>query len=290
MSTGIGIDSFSYHRFFGDIGPTDQPSSIRWTARDFLSRAHELGVDAVSLQTTYLPELDPDIIASLGRQLNEFGLEVVLAWGHPSGLENGDRPEKAEAIRRLLPVAKTLGCSLLRFVTGNFLSFKFSAPERIERLTPIIRDITTTAADYDLTLAIENHGDFAMKDLLELVEGVDMKNLGICFDAMNAVRVGDDLMEAAAMAATYIRMVHVRDHLPLSESPVKVESFWPSAPLGHGQLDIEGVIRFLEADGYAGNLFIEMGYMHPDFSDEDAAVAESVAYLKKTIQNKGEQL
>ena len=147
--------------------------------------------------------------------------------------------------------------------------------------------MANAAAKHTLTLAIENHGDFAMRDLVELVERVDMKNLAICFDTMNAVRVGDDLMEATALAATYIRMVHIRDFLPLSASPADVESFWPSAPLGHGQLDIEGLIRFLESDGYAGNLFVEMGFMHPDFSDEDAAVAESVAYLQKRLGNNG---
>ena len=83
----------------------DQPTSIQWTASDFITRAHELGVDAVSLQTAYLPELVPDTIASLGRQLNTFGLKAVLAWGHPSGLENGTSPDKVEELRRTIPAA-----------------------------------------------------------------------------------------------------------------------------------------------------------------------------------------
>ena len=81
-------------------------------------------------------------------------------------------------------------------------------------------------------------------------------------------------------------MVHVRDFLPLSASPTEVESFWPSAPLGQGQLDIEGLIRFLESIGYGGDLFVELGYMPPDFPDEDAAVAGSVAFLKQRLGDK----
>lgn len=280
MSIGIGVDSFSYHRFFGDLGPKDQPSSIRWSTTDFLHRVVELGVEAVSLQTTFMQELDPDMIQALGRQLNELGLEAVPAWGHRSGLEGGTNPEKVKDLHRTLQTAGTLGCSLVRFVAGDLFYYKVPASERIERLIPIIKNVADRAKVFGLTLAIENHGDFAMKDLVSLVERVDMSNLGICFDAMNAVRVGDDLMNAAAMAAPYMCMVHIRDFLPLSSRPPGVEDFWPSVPLGRGQLDIKGFIGFLKNDGYGGNLFIEMAYMHPDYADEDAAVAESVAYLK----------
>ncbi|MBC7812590.1 MAG: hypothetical protein H7175_15655, partial [Burkholderiales bacterium] len=48
-----------------------------------------------------------------------------------------------------------------------------------------------------------------------------------------------------------------------------------------GQLDLIGMIEQLESIGYAGRYFVEMAYMHPDYSDEDAAVAESVEYLRK---------
>jgi sugar phosphate isomerase/epimerase len=264
----------------------DHPTNVRWTARDFLSRSGQLGVDAVSLQTAFLPELDGETIELLTHQLHELKLETVLAWGHPSGLEGGTNPRKVEDLSRVLLSAKTLGSSLVRLTAGDLTYYKVSAEKRIETLTPTLKKVAALASEHGLTLAIENHGDFAMKDLVALVERVNMTNFGICFDGMNAVRVGDDLMEAIALAAPHVRMVHIRDFLPFSESPAGVEDFWPSVPLGHGRLDTEGLIHFLETYGYEGKLFVEMAYMHPDYGDEDAAVAESVAYLKGRLKKK----
>ncbi|MFH1123130.1 MAG: sugar phosphate isomerase/epimerase family protein [Pseudomonadota bacterium] len=283
MAIGIGLDSFSYHRFFGNLGPKDQPTSIRWTTSDFLERAVELDVDAVSLQTAFMPKLDPHVIQSLKEKLAAIGMEAVLAWGHPTGLEGGTSPEKTEDLLSTVRAAGKLECRLVRFVAGDLFYHKIPVLERTERLIPILRKVALTAEEIGLPLAIENHGDLAMKDLVAMVERVRMDNLGICFDAMNAVRVGDNLTEALTLAAPHIRMVHVRDFLPFSVQPAAVEDFWPSAPLGRGRLEIDGFIGFLESYGYEGDLFVEMAYMHPAYPDEDAAVAESIAYLRHRL-------
>jgi sugar phosphate isomerase/epimerase len=276
----VGLDSFSYHRFFGDISPFEPDTADRWQTTDFLSRACELGVDAVSLQTVFL---DMSTVLSLKDPLVACGLESVLAWGHPAGLNGGADEASVEDLLATLFVAKRLGCSLLRFVAGHAHSFKEPAAERIERLLPIVKSVAETAAALDLSLAIENHADFRMADLVSLVERVDMPNLGICFDGLNAVRVGDDLLSAAQLAAPHIRMVHIRDYLPLPGTPNDVEGFWPSVPPGCGQLDISGLINFLNSYGYEGGLFVEIAYMHPDFTDEDKSAAESVAFIKRRL-------
>ena len=279
----IGIDSFSYHRFFGEIAPEEPQTAVRWTASDVLRHARELDVDAVSLQTIHLPSLEPDAMTALRKQFRELSLRPVLAWGHRPGLEHGANPAKVADLRRTLAAAKALGCSLVRFVAGSQHSFKVSADQRIASLIPILRDITDTAREHGVTLAIENHVDFAMADLVKLVEEVDAGNLGICFDMVNAVRVGDDLLAAVRLASPHIRMVHMRDHIPWPATGADPEGFWPSAPLGRGILDVDGLLGFLRASGYEGALFVEIAYMHPDYADELKVVAESVAFLKQRL-------
>ena len=191
-----------------------------------------------------------------------------------------------EDLRNVLLAAKPLGSSLVRLTAGDLTYYKVPAEKRIEVLTPALKKVAALASEHGLMLAIENHGDFTMKDLVALVERVNMTNFGICFDGMNAVRVGDDLREAIGLAAPHVRMVHMRDFLPFAEAPAGVEDFWPSVPLGHGRLDIEGLLGFLETYGYEGNVFVEMAYMHPDYGDEDAAVAESVAFLRGRLKTR----
>ena len=284
MSIGLGIDSFAYHRWFGETTPWEKPLATRWTTDDFLDRAASVGVGAVSLQTIYVPELE----TAEGRRwlTDRFASSCVvpyLAWGHPDGLRGGTDPARFEALRHLLPVARDIGCHTLRLVCGNQFTRAIALEIRVENLVPQLQVLTDEAQALGLTLAIENHADLAMADLVSLVRKVDAPNLGICFDTGNAVRVGDDLAVALALAAPLIRMVHLKDMIVQPASRGDPTAWWPSVPIGRGEFDIRGFIATLRGANYNGALFVEMANMHPDFPDEDAAVADSLAYLRTLL-------
>ena len=280
---GIGIDSYSYHRYFGEFTPFEQPIAARWDTARFLQRAAELGVSAVSLQTAYLPPLESKFLSALRRDLEQRGLAPVLAWGHPAGLDGGADKAKADELLRLLHPAKALGCSLVRLVCGNQFTATMPVAERIARLVPILKRAAEEAGDLGLTLAVENHADFRMRDLLDLIDRVGAGNLGICLDTGNAVRVGDDPLEATILAAPLVRMVHLKDMVVIEASRGDPSAWWPSAPLGRGQFDVPAIVAALAKAGYAGTLFVEMANTFTDWPDEDAAVAESVAYLGRLL-------
>ena len=66
----VGIDTYSYHRFFGEIREGEEDPGTRWTTWDFLDRAVELGVDGVSLETCYLDLDDPAFRERLAMSLD----------------------------------------------------------------------------------------------------------------------------------------------------------------------------------------------------------------------------
>lgn len=82
----IGFDSFSYHRYFGETTPWEQPVDVAWTTEDVLDRAVEVGAEVVSLQTCYLP-IDPataigmSAVADLADRVRDRGLGALFAWG-----------------------------------------------------------------------------------------------------------------------------------------------------------------------------------------------------------------
>ena len=85
----VGIDSYSYHRFFGEIREGEEDPGVRWNTWDFLERAADLCVDGVSLETCYLPLREAEWRRELAVRLRRLGLEGVLAWGHSEGPESG---------------------------------------------------------------------------------------------------------------------------------------------------------------------------------------------------------
>src|ERR1700736_3491323 len=75
----VGIDSYCYHRFFGEIYPDQTDPLVRWTLQDFVDRAVELGVDGVSLESCFLESLEPGYLSEIKGVLEQHALEGVLA-------------------------------------------------------------------------------------------------------------------------------------------------------------------------------------------------------------------
>ena len=276
----VGIDSFSYHRYFGDVGKWESAAPFRWSTLDFLDRAGELEVEIVSLQTVYLEDLSVDGMRELRGQLAQRGLRSVLAWGHRSGLESGLSPARLDDATACLDYSVALGAPLMRIVCGDQFSWAQPAAERRERLTPMLKVLAARAAELGLDLAVENHADFAMGDLVGLVEAAGAPNLGICLDLGNAVRVGDDPVEAAELAAPLARMIGVKDLAIQPGSIGKPWESWPSVPFGHGDIDVAAALSAVPVSARMHGWFIEMANMHPDYADEDAAVEESVRFVR----------
>jgi len=277
----LGIDSFAYHRYFGEHNRWETPLDFRWTTADFIARGHSLGVESLSLQTCYLPALTDSVIDDLRAQLGN--IRPVLTWGHPDGLQGGKNTQAAADLIALFPKAKALGCALVRFVAGNHFFYHIDPQERIQRLVPMIRGIAQEAANQGLDLALENHADFQMRDLLTLIEQVGAPNLGICLDTGNAVRVGDDAVEAARLAAPLVKMVHLKDLRVQAASRGDPTALWPSAPLGHGDFDVPRILETLCDGGYRGCLYVELAGLHSDWHNEDEVVSESLVYLRKLL-------
>ena len=280
----VGIDTYSYHRFFGEIREGEEDPGTRWTTWDFLARAAELGVDGVSLETCYLDLDDPAFRDRLALTLEEAGLEAVLAWGHPGGLEMGRSDERLEDLLRVIDYAAEMGVSMVRLVVGTFTHWGQEPPHvSVERLVPRVRAACRHAGDAGVRLSIETHTALPVEALADLVRRVEAPNLGVVLDTANVVRVGSDLVEAARLLAPLTDMVHMKD-LDLSEAGFgDPGGWWPCTSLGAGDLDLHGVLAELRSVGFGGLLCVELATL-PAGSDEDCIVAESVAWLREAIQ------
>lgn len=276
----IGIDSYCYHRYFGEIYAFQKDPGRRWTATDFLTRAIELQVDGVSLETCFLPCFETGFIQSLKEQLDRNNLDRVLAWGHPDGLEGGRNPGALDDLIRHLAVAKAIGASVMRIV-GSSLRFRHepSGPQ-LERLAGLLREAVKAAEEQGVVLAIENHIDFTASEILTLLEKVASPFLGVNFDTGNALRLFEDPVAEAQLLAAHIRATHVKDLSPRRGGSPRDWNFWESVPCGHGVIDIAGVVAVLKDRGYEGTLCVEVDCLQASW-EEDQAVELSVRYLRE---------
>mgnify|MGYP001549253461 CR=1 FL=1 len=71
----VGIDSYCYHRFFGEVYPHQNAPAKQMTMEDFIRRAKELDVDGVSLESCFIPRFDKAYLSEIKGMLDElFGL------------------------------------------------------------------------------------------------------------------------------------------------------------------------------------------------------------------------
>src|SRR5688572_17767766 len=109
----IGIDSYCYHRFFGEVYPQQQAPAKAMTLEDFVVRANELGVDGVSLESCFFPEYSDSYLSRVRKLLDEYGLDRVYAWGHPDGLEGGRNQRALEDMMISLDRARQIGADVM---------------------------------------------------------------------------------------------------------------------------------------------------------------------------------
>ena len=278
----VGIDSYCYHRYFGEVYPDQQDPGVRWTFHDFVNRAVELGVQSVSLESCFFESTEPVYLGQLKAVLDEKGLERVLAWGHPDGLEAGRNRDAWREMNSLIPKARLLGADVMRIVASS-LQFRYQPHgPQIEAVVKMLNESVQIAADHGVVLAIENHIDYTSAEICEVLERVGSPALRVNFDTGNALRMMEDPVAAARRLGPYTVATHTKDVEACRHVRPEEWYFFSSVPVGTGLIDIPGVVTALKECGYQGSLAVESDH-HKDNQDEDQLVAQSVAYLKRLL-------
>jgi sugar phosphate isomerase/epimerase len=278
----IGIDSYCYHRFFGEVYPMQKPAAQPYTMDLFLDRAKQLGCEGVSLESCFFPDFSEKYLTGLRRRLDDLGFDRVYAWGHPDGLEaGGSEKAKAEMIAHI-EHAKLIGAPVMR-VVGSSLMFRFA---QLKRLAEWFREATDIAAKHGIRLAVENHIDYNSDEILWLIEQVGSEYFGINLDTANFLRVLDDPLEATRKLAKHVYATHVKDILPVKGVNVREWYYFSSVAAGEGLIEIEKIAQVLKDEGYTGFLAFETDMPHPDYTDrEEEMIEKSIRYLKNIAAN-----
>lgn len=282
----VGIDSYCYHRFFGEVYPNQNPPSKEWTLEDFIERAKELEVDGVSLESCFIPRFDKEYLSEIKEMLDEYNFDRVYAWGHPHGLEGGKNEAAYEEMIEHIEYANAIGANVMRVVGSSLMFYFEDHGPQIEKLSQMFTTAMKVADTYGIKLADENHIDYNADEMLELIQNVNHPNFGINFDTGNFLRVQDDPIRGMEKLARYTFATHVKD---LKVNPQATENDWyylSCTPVGDGLVDNMRLAQLLKNANYAGFLAMEIDMLHPDYNnDEDSAVAKSVKELKKIAQS-----
>ena len=281
----VGVDSYTYHRRFGEVRTREVAVEAGWTTRHFVDRCSEMKVDGVSLETCFLDGTSTQHMSELRRMLDDAALDRVLAWGHPGGLEMGRSPQRLADALEAVDHAEAIGAELLRIVVGTTRFFGHENEEAVlERLRRQVTAIADRGAEQGVRVAIETHCDLTVAGLADLIETADRPNLGVVLDTANVVRIGEDAVDAARVLAPHTMMLHLKDlNLATSSGPGDPGGWWPCIPLGTGDVDLTSILNLVQEAGFDGLACVEVADITPG-ADEDEIVTESVRWLRAIEQ------
>lgn len=170
------------------------------------------------------------------REKKELYLEGSIRM--PQSDEDLDRfstevKNSMEAGANILRTACLSGRRYENFETGQaFEEFKQSSIKSIERAIPILEK-------YQLKLAIENHKDWRVPDLLALLEYFDSEWVGVNLDTGNNISFLEDPMYVIESLAPYSFTTHIKD---MGIQDYEDGFLLSEVPLGTGQLDLKKII------------------------------------------------
>lgn len=270
----IGIDNYSFHRLLGEVRPGEcQVADPPWSWDMTIDASLAAGADVVALETCFMTLSDC-------RKVLSRPLEIVtmLSWGHPFGLEFGASALAEEDARAWLRLAAELGHSRIRIVIAHpRLRDSSDGWHQARKSVPGLARLAEESLGLGIQLCIENHADVTAEQLAWILEAVGSPSLRVCFDTANAVRVGDDPVEAVTTLAQWVSVVHVKD---IASGPWHESSGPTSVPLGQGLIAVADVVSVIDHTTEDCWFLVELGHLGPHQADEAALVASDIGWLR----------
>ena len=253
------------------------PGQARLSLDDFLTRAGSLGYDGVMLMAKrpHLSVLDFDDAATekLGRRIDELGLKVACLAGYTDFTIGSDRPDiptremQVLYVTQLARLSATLGCKLVRVFTG-YSRTNVGYDQAWNWCVESLKESSRRAADFGVTLALQNHHDTAahFESFADLLDDVDEPNCQAAFDAWSPALHGSDMVAAVKRLGSRIVHTTVADYVrrprfnyvPNLVNYTSEPDAIRAVPMGEGFIDYRSFFAALREVGYQGAVAYEM--------------------------------
>ena len=206
------------------------------TALDFLDYCHRLGAGGIQFG---VGTWDKNFISQLRSRAESYRMYFEGQVRLP---DDGNDVERFENQMR---TAKEAGAKVVRAVTMNgrryetfraieaFREFRVKAAKSLALAEPVARQT-------DVRLAIENHKDWRVPELLELLGKISSPHLGICLDIGNSIALLEDPMRVVEACAPQAFSVHFKD---MGVEEYEDGFLLSEVPLGEGFLDLPKMVE-----------------------------------------------
>lgn len=211
---------------------------------DIIEYAHSMGLGAA--HTNLPPDLNPEGIAKISRQLNQYDMRATVIMRTPK--TEADLPKYEAGVKAVSEMDGRVACVHDPFSGRRYEQFKnvaewhaFDAACRrgVQLAEPILRK-------YRMPLAIENHKGWRSEELAQWVRSTGSEYVGVCLDLVNNVSLIETPQQTMDTLYPYTIFVSFKDiGVDFYEDGILLSE----VAFGDGHLDLPAIVaRFQKKD------------------------------------------
>ena len=235
-SSRLGIADFSYNirlraertgRMKGKLGDP----------LNFLDHCHNIGAGGVQINISVRDEA---YARKLRQKAEAYGMFVE---GSASLPQDRSGIERFEATVR---TAKQAAAKVIRIAIGGRRYEQFSKADQFkafaERTWKSLQLAEPVAARQRMRLAIENHKDWRIDQMLDMLKRISSEYVGVCVDTGNSFALLEDPMAVVETYAPYGFAAHLKD---MAVAEYGDGFLLADVPLGQGVLNLPNMVETL---------------------------------------------
>lgn len=232
----LGIADFSFNiRFRAEL--TNRMNGSLGDPLNFLDYCHNIGAGGIQMN---IGIRDENYTRKLRKKAEGYDMFVEGSLSLPKN--KSDIEKFAAAVR----TAKQAGAKVIRIAIGGRRYEQFSKAEQFkafaERSLKSVQMAEAAVARENMQLAIENHKDWRIDQMLGMLKRISSEYVGVCVDTGNSFALLEDPMAVVEAYAPYAFSAHLKD---MTVSEYEEGYLVADVPLGQGSLDLNRIVQIL---------------------------------------------
>ncbi|MHC4160141.1 MAG: sugar phosphate isomerase/epimerase family protein [Planctomycetota bacterium] len=232
----LGIADFSYNirlraeRSRATKGGLNDPLN-------FIEHCNNIGAGGVQMN---IGTRDKDYTRRLRQKVKAYDMFFEGSTSLPKDRSDVDRFEAA------VKTTKQTGAKVIRIAIGGRRYEQFTKAEQFkafaERSLKSVQLAEPVAARHRMRLAIENHKDWRIDQMLDMLRRISSEYVGVCVDTGNSFSLLEDPMTVVKAYAPHAFSAHLKD---MAVDEYEDGFLLADVPLGQGLLDLPRIVQIL---------------------------------------------
>lgn len=240
--------SLNYYSF-GYLGGFIDKSIDKMTAEQLTQLSLENNLGGIEFPADYLFELN---INELDHFLNKYINKINIFISFENFISKN--------LKTIIPILKNHGIDKARIKMSNhFGGNRFKVKNFMIEYDEFINDLKSMNSfliENDFQLLIENHQDLNSIDLLNIINTISNKSIGVNWDIGNSLPTGETPLDFYQNLKNYIYNIHIKDYQMIKNND-RIE--FNRCIIGEGNIGINNILKMLISDDYHYSMSIELG-------------------------------